>query len=205
MAENNKVKMVGMIMEEFAFNHAAYGKNFYRSVIAVQRLSGAVDCIPITVSDNLIDIHDEWSGKNVKILGTFRSYNKHTETGNHLILSVYVEEIEMASGDLNEIYLEGYICKPTIYRAANSGRKITDLLIAVHRTNYRSDYIPIICWGAKAMIASEMKVGDHIYLHGRIQSREYPKRLEDGEVEKRTAYEVSAYHLDYVVEGLQNE
>ena len=59
----------------------------------------------------------------------------------------------------------------------------------------RADYLPVITWGQLAVQAARLQVGDAVSLEGRIQSRSYRKVLEDGTVQDRVAYEVSAMHL----------
>lgn len=193
--ENNIVHITGTLAKEFAFIYKMYGEAFYASMISVKRLSGTIDCIPIIVPDILFDYNKSWIGEKVKITGTFRSYNKHTETGNHLILSVFADEIVCAENDEpdeNEIHLGGYICKEVRYRETPFHRNVSDILLAVNRRSGKSDYIPCIVWGRSAKIANSLNIGAKISLFGRIQSREYQKKLENGEVETRTAYEVSA-------------
>ena len=137
------------------------------------------------------------------VTGQFRSYNRHEERRNRLVLSVFAREItfidEMEeSSKTNQIFLDGYICKEPIYRKTPLGREIADLLLAVNRPYGKSDYIPCICWGRNARYASAFEVGGHVLIWGRIQSREYMKRIGENETEKRTAYEVSVSKLEYV-------
>lgn len=199
--ENNNVTICGTLIGEFQFDHEVCFEKFYKSCIVCKRLSGAEDIIPITVSDRLLNVNMLWTGMKVRIFGSFRSYNKHTEDGIHLILTVFVDEIvcvENDEPDENEIHLSGYICKETSYKETPLGKEITDMLIAVNRNYGKSDYIPCICWGRNARFASDLNAGDRISIDGRIQSREYPKRLEDGEVETRTAYEVSVSSMEKI-------
>ena len=137
----------------------------------------------------------------------FRSYNKHEECKNRLVLSVFVREIEFVEDSeeveedikSNQIYLDGYICKEPIYRKTPLGREIADLLVAVNRSYGKSDYIPCICWGRNARFASGFEVGGHVQVWGRIQSREYVKKINEDEIEKRIAYEVSVSKIDFLV------
>ena len=133
--------------------------------------------------------------------GQFRSYNKHEETKNRLILSLFVRELNvLEDGEEmqhpNQIYLDGYICKPPIYRMTPLGREIADVLLAVNRAYGKSDYIPCICWGRNARFAGKLEVGEHVAVWGRIQSREYQKKLENDEVINRIAYEVSVSKME---------
>lgn len=192
--ENNQVTISGVITEEFQYKHEIYGEKFYTSKLASKRKSGTADYIPITVSERLVDVNAEWSGQKVTITGSFRSHNKHTETGSRLILSVFVDEIyctENSKFDENEIHLDGYICKEVQYRETPLGREIADVLLAINRPFDKSDYIPCVVWGRNARFASFLDVGTMVSLDGRIQSREYQKRIDEETVETRVAYEVS--------------
>lgn len=202
--ENNSVTVSGIITKDFQYSHEVYGESFYVSTVESKRTSKVSDFVPITVSERLVDISAAWGGQKVKITGTFRSYNKHTKTGNHLILSVFVDEIscvEKDEPDENEIHLDGYICKEAQYRETPLGREIADVLLAVNRPYGKSDYIPCICWGRTARFASGLSVGTRLSLDGRIQSREYLKRLDEETVETRVAYEVSAQEFHVVKES----
>ena len=175
--------------------------------VAVSRLSNFADNIPLMVSERLIDVSENYIGQKVYVTGQFRSYNKHEECKNRLVLSVFVREIEFVEDSeeveedikSNQIYLDGYICKEPIYRKTPLGREIADLLVAVNRSYGKSDYIPCICWGRNARFASGFEVGGHVQVWGRIQSREYVKKINEDEIEKRIAYEVSVSKIDFLV------
>lgn len=206
--ENNKVILRGEIVSNFEFSHEVYGEGFYTAMLASERLSGEKDIIPITVSERLVDVKADWMGRFVKVSGQFRSYNKHEGERNRLILSVFVREFEDITEerdfdleDENLISLDGYICKKPIYRKTPLGREITDILLAVNRSYGKSDYVPMICWGRNARFAENLEVGTRLQIEGRIQSREYQKRISDDEFETRTAYEVSASKLTVVEES----
>ena len=169
--------------------------------VDVKRLSNSKDRIPLMISERLIDVTKDYTGEFIMVNGQFRSYNRHEEMKNRLILSVFVREItfveeEPESSRTNQIFLDGYICKQPVYRKTPLGREIADLLLAVNRPYGKSDYIPCICWGRNARYASGFEVGEHVQLLGRIQSREYVKRISDTETEKRVAYEVSVSKLE---------
>lgn len=205
--ENNKVTLSGEIVRNFEFNHECYGEGFYTAMLASERLSGEKDIILIMVSERLVDVKADWTGRFVKVSGQFRSYNKHEGGRNHLILSVFAREFEditeeRAFGleDENLTSLDGYICKKPIYRKTPLGREIADILLAVNRQYGKSDYVPMICWGRNARFASGLEVGTRLRIDGRIQSREYQKQIEDGVYETRTAYEVSVSKLNVVNE-----
>ena len=203
MFENNQVSIVGEIVSGFEFSHEVYGEGFYMVDISVKRLSDFVDYIPVMVSERIIDVSRDYVGQYVYISGQFRSFTRHEEKKNRLVLSVFAREVEFLEEVYDEdaensIFLDGYVCKEAIYRKTPLGREISDLLIAVNRSYGKSDYIPCICWGRNARFASEFQVGAHVQIQGRIQSREYVKKLSETEVEHRTAYEVSVSKIDYI-------
>lgn len=201
--ENNQVTMIGEIVSEFEFSHEVYGEGFYLVDISVSRLSDSVDYIPLMVSERLVDGTQSYIGETISVSGQFRSYNRHEEKKNRLILSVFVRELEFVDeieDDIksNQIYLDGYICKEPIYRKTPLGREIADLLVAVNRSYGKSDYIPCICWGRNARYASSFEVGSHVEVYGRIQSREYIKKIGEEQTEKRVAYEVSVNKIEFL-------
>ena len=201
--ENNQVIMAGEIVSEFVFSHEVFGEGFYMLEISVRRLSNSYDVIPLMISERLIDVTQDYRGETIAVSGQFRSYNRHEEKKNRLVLSVFVRELEFAeeepeSSRTNQIFLEGYICKMPVYRKTPLGREIADLLVAVNRPYGKSDYIPCICWGRNARYASGFEVGAHIQLWGRIQSREYTKKISEEEIERRIAYEVSVSKLEFI-------
>ena len=197
--ENNQVTMLGEIVSDFTFSHEVYGEGFYMVEIAVNRLSNFMDYIPLMVSERLIDTKQNYIGQKIYVTGQFRSYNRHEEKKNRLVLSVFVRELSFVEeNDMeelqeksNQIFLDGYICKNPVYRKTPLGREIADLLMAVNRSYGKSDYIPCICWGRNARFASGFEIGAHVEIYGRIQSREYIKKIGEEETEKRMAYEVS--------------
>lgn len=199
--ENNQVTIMGKVATEFSFSHEVFGEGFYMVEVEVKRLSNSEDRIPLMISERLIDVTQDYTGEYIMVHGQFRSYNRHEEQKNRLVLSVFVREISFMEEEpdgtkTNSIWLDGYICKEPIYRKTPLGREIADLLLAVNRPYGKSDYIPCICWGRNARYASGFKVGEHVQLLGRIQSREYVKRISDTETEKRVAYEVSVSKLE---------
>ena len=200
--ENNQVSMIGEIVSEFTFSHEVFGEGFYILELSVKRLSDSADIIPVMISERLVDVTEDYVGEYIRVSGQFRSYNRHEEKKNRLVLSVFAREMEFMEEEVenaktNQIFLDGYICKPPVYRKTPLGREIADLLIAVNRPYGKSDYIPCICWGRNARFASSFEVGGHAQIWGRIQSREYVKKLDEFESERRVAYEVSVSKLDY--------
>lgn len=170
--------------------------------LLVTRLSDSADVIPLMVSERLMNVQEDYKGCKISVSGQFRSYNRHEEKKNRLVLSVFVREVSYIdeieeNQKTNQIFLDGYICKPPIYRKTPLGREITDLLLAVNRPYGKSDYIPCICWGRNARFAAGFEVGKRTRVYGRIQSREYMKRVSEEELEKRVAYEVSVGKLEY--------
>lgn len=198
--ENNNVSITGEIASAFSFSHEVFGERFYLADIAVKRLSDSEDLIPVMVSERLVDVTEDLTGVTVRVEGQFRSYNRH-EGKSRLILSVFAREWEFVeeeekSAKINQIFLDGFICKTPVYRKTPLGREIADLLIAVNRPYGKSDYIPCICWGRNARFASGFEVGMRIQVHGRIQSRKYTKKLSETEFEERIAYEVSVSKIE---------
>ena len=201
--ENNGVTVMGEIISEFTFSHEVFGEGFYMVDVKVKRLSDSYDIIQVMVSERLLDTEMDYRGMYICVNGQFRSYNRHEEKKNKLILSVFAREVdfldEMEDGiRSNQVYLDGYICKEPIYRKTPLGREIADVLLAVNRPYGKSDYIPCICWGRNARYASSFQVGERCVLWGRIQSREYMKRIDEENSEKRVAFEVSVSKLELV-------
>lgn len=199
--ENNQVTIMGEVVSTFTFSHEVFGEGFYMVDISVRRLSNSVDRIPVMMSERLIDVTKDYTGEFLMVCGQFRSYNRHDEQKNRLVLSVFAREVSFIEEELdgaktNNILLDGYICKLPVYRKTPLGREIADLLLAVNRPYGKSDYIPCICWGRNARFASAFEVGEHVQILGRIQSREYVKKISETETQKRTAYEVSVSKLE---------
>ena len=200
---NNQAQVTGVITDEFTFNHEIYAEKFYTFTLSIPRLSGTDDSVHVMVSERLLSGEDFKVGDCVDIEGQFRSYNSYEDNGdNRLVLTIFAKDIKKnndeKSHNPNVLYLNGYICKPPIYRTTPFGREITDLLIAVNRSYNKSDYIPVIAWGRNARYAKTLEVGDNVRVWGRIQSRNYQKRINDEEVITKTAYEVSVSKLEYV-------
>ena len=201
--ENNQVSIVGEVVSEFYFSHEVFGEGFYMLDVSVKRLSDSCDVIPLMISERLIDVSGDYRGNYIHATGQFRSYNRHEEKKNRLVLSVFVRELEFINEEVenaktNQIFLDGYICKAPVYRKTPLGREIADILLAVNRPYGKSDYIPCICWGRNARFASTFEVGSRCAVWGRIQSREYMKKIDEEESERRVAYEVSVSKLEYL-------
>lgn len=210
--KNNVVDIAGKIVTEFEFSHAVYGEGFYVCEVEVPRLSESFDRIPIMVSERLMDVTQSYVGQYAVAQGQFRSYNKHENGRSRLLLSVFVREIGIqpekeepadeaaVPNTPNNIFLDGYICKEPNYRKTPLGREIADILLAVNRPYNKSDYVPAIAWGRNARYAQNLKIGNHIRIWGRIQSRIYQKRNEEMETTSHTAYEVSISKLEILTE-----
>ena len=213
--ENNYLTLVGKVTGEKTFSHEIYGEEFYIFKLSIARLSGNADIIPITVSERLINDDMLKEGNKLLVKGQFRSYNSYENEKNKLILTVFAKDIielhdeeensensEITKKDAvtNEVVLIGYICKKPIYRQTPFGREIADLLLAVNRAYNKSDYIPSIAWGRNARFSQTLEVGTKVKVVGRVQSREYEKKFEDGRTETRVAYEVSIGSLEVVEE-----
>ncbi|NLK95396.1 MAG: single-stranded DNA-binding protein [Clostridiales bacterium] len=198
---NNKIYLEGKVASELEFSHEMYGEGFYSFNIEVMRLSDSVDYLNITVSERLLNGFDLSMGKEIIVEGQLRSYNKFLDGSNKLILTVFARNIEPCierSKNPNEIYLDGFICKEPVYRTTPFGREIADVLLAVNRAYNKSDYIPTIAWGRNSRFCQTLSVGDNIRVWGRLQSREYQKKISDTDVIKKVAYEVSISKMEKV-------
>ena len=201
--ENNYLVLIGKIISDKSFSHEIYGESFYVFNLEVPRLSGNEDIIPITISERLIANFDLTIGRKVVIEGQFRSYNSYENEKNRLVLTVFAKDIidykeEQEENVSNEVVLNGYVCKKPIYRKTPFGREISDILLAVNRAYNKSDYIPCIAWGRNARFCENMEVGTEVKIVGRVQSRTYEKKFEDGRTEQRVAYDVSIGSLEVI-------
>lgn len=195
--QNNRAYVAGTVITVPEFSHEVLGEKFYDVTLSVRRLSDRHDEIPVTVSDRLMQDMPLAPGDTVGVSGQLRSYNKQTEGRSKLVLRIFARELDDGESDTpNRIELEGFICKPPVYRTTPFKREICDMLLAVNRAYNKSDYIPAIAWGRNARYAGEFAVGDKVAVTGRIQSRVYQKTLPDGSVEDRVAYEVSVSQLE---------
>ena len=200
MEENNRVLLVGTVSEDLTFSHEFYGEKFFNLMVATKRTSGAMDLVPVLVSERAVNSNDSYYGKTVQIMGGYRSRN--TDKGN-LELNVFANSFEVVADDtkhINEIYLEGLICKTPVFRTTPLGRHISEILVAVNRRYNKSDYIPCITWGRNACFASRLDIGAKIAIEGRIQSREYKKVVDGAEISK-VAYEISIGWLHIIENG----
>ena len=196
---NNKIYLEGKVTSELEFSREMYGEGFYTFNLDVMRLSDSVDTLNITVSERLLSDMQLIIGSDVIVEGQLRSYNKFIDGSNKLILTVFARNIEPCmerSKNPNEIFLDGYICKEPIYRTTPFGREIADVLLAVNRAYNKSDYIPTIAWGRNSRFCQTLEVGDNIKVWGRLQSREYQKKVSENEVIKKIAYEVSISKME---------
>lgn len=190
---NNKVQIAGEVVSEPRFSHEIYGENFYEFDVKINRLSNSSDTIPVTISDRLLNGKELKVGKLIDGVGQYRSYNKLDGEKSRLLLTIFLREFEVKESveQTNNIQIVGYVCKEPIYRTTPFNREICDVLLAVNRNYGKSDYIPCIAWGRNARFVKNFKVGDKVKVEGRIQSREYQKKVEGEEIQTKTAYEVS--------------
>jgi len=195
---SNKVYLSGTVAAPPAYSHEIYGEGFYELHIAVERLSDQKDILPVTLSERLMEGRDFIQGSPIAVLGQFRSYNKISDGKSKLMLTVFVRELTEPdeSQNPNSVELCGYVCKPPIYRMTPFKREISDLLLAVNRAYNKSDYIPCIAWGRNARFVKNVPVGAQISIKGRIQSREYQKKIDDERYETKIAYEVSVGRVE---------
>lgn len=189
---NNKVYLRGNIVSQLKFSHEVFDEKFFEFNLQVPRLSESFDTIPVTISEKLVDKRIKF-GAEVTVEGQFRSYNKQQDGKSKLVLTVFVRDIlpNDQTFNPNTIELNGFVCKEPVFRTTPFKREICDILVAVNRAYNKSDYIPCIAWGRNARFVKDIKVGESVSLVGRIQSREYQKRLSDDEVQTKTAYEIS--------------
>jgi single-stranded DNA-binding protein len=206
---NNVVTVSGVVKDNPVFSHEMFGEDFYNVNLIVPRLSDVSDELPVTISERLMVGINIEKGTQLLIEGQLRSYNKFIDGSNKLILTVFARNVSLSDEELknpNQIFLDGYICKKPIYRTTPFGREITDMLIAVNRPYNKSDYIPCIAWGRNARYSEKLQVGDRIKIWGRIQSREYQKKISEEEIITRVAYEVSISKMEVVnKDNLENK
>lgn len=208
IADNNKVVIVGKVNGPIEFSHEIFGENFFQFDLSVPRLSDYVDLLPVTVSERLLSGIELLDGMEITVEGQLRSYNKIIGGHNRLILTVFAREIFLigeGTKNPNQIYLNGFICKKPVYRVTPLKREITDILLAVNRAYGKSDYIPTIAWGRNARFSQHLNVGDNIKIWGRIQSRTYQKKLSNGEVIEKMAYEVSISKMEVVKNKIETQ
>lgn len=202
--DNNSVIIVGTTCSDLEFSHEVFGEGFYTIQFKVPRLSSYSDILPVTISERLLVDFDLKQEKLIRVEGQLRSYNKIIDGNNKLILTIFARDLryeeEEGINNPNQIFLDGYICKKPVYRTTPFGREITDMLVAVNRPYRKSDYIPCIAWGRNARFSEKLKIGDRVKLWGRIQSREYQKKISDEEVVKKIAYEVSISKMESLPE-----
>ena len=198
LMNNNRVTLSGTVTETPKFSHEVVGEKFYETYISVKRLSEQTDLLPLTISDKLLADVPVKAGDGITVSGQLRSYNKMEDTHSKLILSVFVRELNRGINDVNPnmIELVGYVCKPPVYRTTPFNREICDVLIAVNRAYNKSDYLPCIAWGRNARYVKNISVGHKVVISGRIQSRNYQKQLESGDIVVKTAYEVSVSRVE---------
>ncbi len=209
----NRVSMVGKVDKEFDFSHESFGEGFYKTTILVDRLNDTKDRIPLMVSDRLLDMDSSYAGRKIALEGELRSYNHHTsvKAAGRPPMSVFVHNIRLLNGKEEKkakeedfINIEGFLCKPPVYRVTPLGRELTQLMVSVSRNYGKNDYIPCICWGRDARFAAHFSMGDRVSIQGRIQSRDYIRRTAQNETEKKTTYEVSVKRVAHFADKEEN-
>lgn len=188
----NQISIRGSLQNLPLFSHENHGKKYYRFFLEVPRLSGAVDILPVVAQEDILNEVDLSAGEMLLVTGQIRSRNVRTDGIRHLLIFVYASLIAADDADsINDVILEGPLCREPTYRTTPLGREICDVMLAVPRSFRRADYLPCILWGSTAHEISQCHTRQSIRIVGRMQSRAYTKMTEDGPVE-RTAYEISA-------------
>ena len=196
----NSITVRGSLLELPRHSHENHGRQFYRFTLEVPRLSGVVDSLPVIAEDSLIFPLDPCGGEMICVTGQIRSHNEKCDGRRRLVIFIFASAVTVEDGDpINDVMLEGPLCKEPVYRRTPLGREICDVMLAVPRLFHRADYLPCILWGRTAQEISLCHTSDRIRIYGRLQSRVYTKITEDGPVEK-TAYEISALTAEFLPE-----
>lgn len=194
----NQITLRGSLLSLPRFSHENHGKKFYRFILEVPRLSGTSDLLPVVAQEDLIMDLDPAGGEMVTVRGQVRSHNIRTDGVRHLLIFVFASSVQVEDGEpINDVVVEGLICREPIYRRTPLGREICDLMLAVPRAFKRADYLPCILWGRTAQLGSRHTIRDRICISGRLQSRNYTKLTDDGPQE-RVAYEISALSAEFM-------
>ena len=198
----NSITVRGSLLELPKYSHENHGRQFYRFTLEVPRLSGAVDLLPVIAEKSLVDGIDPCAGSMLTVCGQVRSHNERTDGARHLMIFIFATSIVAEDGEpINDVIIEGPLCREPTYRRTPLGREICDAMLAVPRAFRRADYLPCILWGRTAQEVSACHTRDIIRIYGRLQSRIYTKLTPEGAFE-RTAYEISALSADIVEEIL---
>ena len=195
----NTITLRGTLLALPAYSHTNHGRRFYRFTLEVPRLSGTVDLLPVVAEEPLVMELDPTAGDMLTVTGQVRSYNQRSEDGRHLLIFVFATSVRVECGEpINDVYVEGPLCREPTFRRTPLGRDICDTMLAVPRAFHRADYLPCIVWGRTALEISQCHTSDVIGIRGRLQSRIYTKVTPTGS-EDRTAYEISALHAEPMV------
>ena len=193
----NQITLRGSLLSLPAFSHENHGRKFYRFTLEVPRLSGVSDLLPVVAEESVLEQMDLSGGEMLTVTGQIRSHNVRSESARRLLIFVFASAITAEDGEpINDVLLEGALCKEPTYRRTPLGREICDVMLAVPRAFKRADYLPCILWGRTAQEGAKCHTRDTIRIYGRLQSRNYTKLTEDG-AEERTAYEISALSADF--------
>ena len=196
----NLLQLTGVMTSEPVFSHEVFNEAFYQFSLSVPRLSGAVDILPVTISERALQKLTPAVGSKLRLEGQVRSYNKVVNGVGRLLITAFAQRLLVPEDELNPnmVQLTGTLCKPSAYRTTPFGREIADIMLAVNRSYGKSDYIPCIAWGRNARYASRLSVSEQVYIEGRMQSRQYQKALPDGTKVDKTAYEISVGKLESI-------
>lgn len=198
----NSITLRGSLLALPQFSHENHGRKFYRFTLEVPRLSGAVDLLPVIAEAKLVEQLDPTAGSLLTVCGQIRSHNQRTDGARHLLIFVFATDIGVEDGEpINDVIVEGPLCREPNFRRTPLGREICDVMLAVPRAFHRADYLPCILWGRTAQEVSQCHTRDCIRIYGRLQSRIYTKLTQSG-AEERTAYEISALTADILQEQI---
>ena len=198
----NAIIIRGSLCELPKLSHENHGRRFFRFYLEVPRLSGAVDTLPVVAEEDVLNKIDLSAGEMLTVKGQIRSYNQRADGIRHLLIFVFATSITAEDGEpINEVTIEGPLCREPIYRLTPLGREICDAMLAVPRAFHRADYLPCILWGRIAKMVAECHTRDVVFVRGRLQSRVYTKMTDEG-LQQRTAYEVSALTAEIVEEDM---
>lgn len=200
--KTNEIILRGSLQALPVFSHENHGKRFYRFYLEVPRLSGVVDILPVVAEEQVLGQIDPTGGLMLTVTGQIRSHNQRADGVRHLLIFVFAASVVAEDGEpMNQVVLQGPLCREPTYRLTPLGREICDAMLAVPRAFHRADYLPCILWGRIAQEVSRCHTRDVISIQGRLQSRIYTKQTPDGP-EERTAYEISALTAEIVEENL---
>lgn len=194
----NSITVRGSLTALPEYSHENHGRKFYRFTLEVPRLSGAVDLLPVIAEQQLVETLDPCAGSMLCVTGQIRSHNQRSEGARHLLIFIFAQSVTVDDGEpMNDVSIEGPLCREPTFRRTPLGRDICDAMLAVPRAFRRADYLPCILWGRTAQEIAACHTSDCIRIYGRLQSRVYTKLTPEG-TQERTAYEISALSAEIV-------